>query len=259
MTVTLGIDCGGSGIKAMALAADGTPLSDRLRTPTPYPMSPQQFIDTLVGLTGPLPKPTQVTVGMPGMIRGGVVVHTPHYVRRRGPGTEIDPELAAAWKGFQANQAVAQAFGVPALVLNDAEVHGSAVIRGAGAELVLTLGTGLGSALWVEGRLAPHLELSHITARKGRTLDDLVGEHARRELGNAKWSRRTCKLIAELGPVIHWDRVMIGGGGAKHLATQDLSTLPGSVERIPNEVGMIGGARAWEIVHRGPTDPSAAR
>jgi len=255
MTTTIGIDCGGSGIKAMALGADGAPISDRLRTPTPYPMSPKQFIDTLLELTNPLPKPTQVTVGMPGMIRGGVVVHTPHYIRTGGPGTEIDPELAAAWSGFHANQAVAQPFGVPALVLNDAEVHGSAVIHGTGAELVVTLGTGLGSALWVDGRLAPHLELSHITARKGRTLDDLVGERARRELGNAKWSRRTCKLIAELAPVIHWDRLVIGGGGAKHLAAQDLSALPGLIERVPNEVGMTGGARAWDIVQRGVTGP----
>ena len=104
------------------------------------------------------------------MLRHGVVVATPHYVTRSGPRSRVDPDLVAEWNGFDARSALAEAFGVPVLVLNDAEVHGAGVVAGTGCELVLTLGTGLGCALFDGGRLAPHLELSQAPVRWGTSL-----------------------------------------------------------------------------------------
>ncbi len=118
-----------------------------------------------------LPAADRVTVGMPGMIRHGVVIHTPHYVTRRGPRSRVLPELVEAWAGYDARAGVSDAFGLPALVLNDAEVHGAGVVEGHGLELMLTLGTGLGCALFDGGRLAPHLEISHAP--------DPTGDHLR--------------------------------------------------------------------------------
>ena len=127
---------------------------------------------------------------MPGMLRHGVVVATPHYVTRSGPRTKVDPELVDAWHGYDARTALAEAFGLPTLVLNDAEVHGAGVVAGTGCELILTLGTGLGCALFDGGKLAPHLEMSQAPVRWGMSYDTYIGEHERRRLGDALWSRR---------------------------------------------------------------------
>ena len=85
------------------------------------------------------------------MIRHGVVVATPHYVTRSGPRSAVDPDLLAAWTGCDIRASIEARLGLPTLVLNDAEVHGAGVISGTGIELVLTLGTGLGSALFDGG------------------------------------------------------------------------------------------------------------
>lgn len=178
MATTLAIDCGGGGIKASVLDGAGTMRARPLREPTPYPLPPALFVKTLLDLGGRLPTADRVTVGMPGMLRHGVVVATPHYVTRAGPRSRVDPDLLAEWSGFDARTAVADAFGVPALVLNDAEVHGAGVVAGTGLELVLTLGTGLGSAVFDGGVLAPHLELSHAPVRWGTTYDTYVGSRS---------------------------------------------------------------------------------
>ena len=151
---TLTIDCGGGGIKGSVLDEAGTMRAQPLRVPTPYPLPPDLFVKTLTQLGERLPAHDRVTVGMPGMLRHGVVVATPHYITRSGPRTRIDPELQEAWFGFDARTALEDAFGRPTLVLNDAEVHGAGVVAGTGCELVLTLGTGLGCALFDAGRPA---------------------------------------------------------------------------------------------------------
>ena len=127
---TLTIDCGGGGIKGSVLDEAGTMRAQPLRVPTPYPLPPDLFVKTLVELGEQLPSADRVTVGMPGMLRHGVVVATPHYVTRSGPRTKVDPELVDAWYGFDARTALAEAFGLPTLVLNDAEVHGAGVVAG---------------------------------------------------------------------------------------------------------------------------------
>ncbi|MFN8173200.1 MAG: ROK family protein [Candidatus Nanopelagicales bacterium] len=244
---TLSIDCGGGGIKASVLDDAGTMRAHPIRVPTPYPLTTDLFVQTLVDLAASLPAAERVTVGLPGMIRHGVVVTTPHYVTRSGPRSRVLPELVEQWEGFDAQTALQTALGLPTRVLNDAEVHGAGVVSGVGLELVLTLGTGLGCAIYDGGRLAPHLELSQAPVRWGLSYDTYIGEHERRRLGNAMWSRRVAKVVGGLRPVFLWDRLYLGGGNSRNITATVLGWLGDDVVIVPNSAALVGGARIWRL------------
>lgn len=245
--LTLAVDCGGSGIKAAVLDAAGTAHAPSVRVPTPYPLPPGLLVDVIAKIAADLPDAARVTVGMPGMIRNGVVVHTPHYTTRAGPRTRVVPELADAWTGFDMRAAVAERLRIPALVLNDAEVHGAGVIAASGLELVLTLGTGLGSAHFHGGTLAPHLEWSRAPIRRNLTYDEYIGEPERRRLGDGLWSRRVVNMVVGLRPVFHWDRLYLGGGNSRNITSAALARLGDDVVVAPNSAGLVGGPRAWTL------------
>jgi polyphosphate glucokinase len=240
---TLGIDCGGSGIKGSVLDARGELLAERIRIKTPYPLPPQRFISVLADIAQQMPEFDRVTVGMPGMIRRGVVISTPHYPNLHGPYTRKDPQLDAAWRGWNVTAALEDAFRRPVRVLNDAEVQGAAVIQRRGLEVVFTLGTGLGCAVYDHGRLAPHLELSHAPVRKGRTYDAWMGKAAMKRLGPRKWSRRIVAMVDGLRPVFQWDRLFVGGGNAKKLS----ESLGDDVTIVANLAGILGAVRVWDL------------
>ena len=244
---TLAIDCGGTGIKASVVASDGSMAAEHLRIPTPYPLPPSGFVAALVGIRDRMPPADRATVGMPGMIRHGVVVSTPHYVTRHGPRSKVDPDLAAAWRGFDARRALVTALGVPTLVLNDAEVHGAGVVTGQGLELVLALGTGLGCALFDRGHLAPHLELSQAPVRWGLSYDTYIGDKERRRLGNAFWSRRVLRVVEGLRAVFEWDTLYLGGGNSRALTPSVVAQLGDTTVIVPNSAALVGGARIWEL------------
>ena len=248
MTMTLSIDCGGSGIKGSVLDETGTQHAARIRIPTPYPMNPDLFLHTLGQLAAWLPPADRITVGIPGMIRHGVVVWTNHYTTVAGPHTAVDPALRDAWFGWDAQAAITERLELPALVLNDAEVHGAGTITGVGFELVVTLGTGFGCAFFDGGRLAPHLEFAHATLRKSRTFDDYLGGHERRRIGTDKWSKRVARVMTELRPVFHWDRLTIGGGNGRRIRPKYLYELGNDVVIVPNDAGIVGGVRAWSLL-----------
>ncbi len=240
---TLAIDCGGSGIKGSVLDAEGELLADRVRIKTPYPLPPERFIAVLLDIASRMPAFDRVTVGLPGMIRHGVVIVTPHYPNLHGPYTRKDPELDAAWRHWDATAALEEAFGTPVRVLNDAEVQGAAVIRRSGLEVMFTLGTGLGCAMYDNGALAPHLELSHAPVRKGFTYDTWMGKKQLKELGPRKWSRRILATVDGLRPVFQWDHLYVGGGNAKHLT----ESLGDDVTIVANVAGILGGVRVWDL------------
>ncbi|QGQ18687.1 ROK family protein [Cellulomonas sp. JZ18] len=246
---TLAVDCGGGGIKASVLDSAGTLHVPAVRVPTPYPLPPERLADTIAAIAADLPPAGRATVGVPGMVRHGVVVATPHYVTRSGPRTAVLPELVAAWQGCDVRALLEARLGVPTLVLNDAEVHGAGVVSGTGLELVLTLGTGLGSALFDGGRLAPHLELSHAPVRWGTTYDAYVGQPERARLGDGLWSRRVRRVVDGFRPVFHWDRLYLGGGNARAITPTVLERLGDDVVVVPNQAGIVGGVRAWALVH----------
>lgn len=244
--MTLSVDCGGSGIKASVLDTSGTMRVPVVRVPTPYPLPPARLVDVIAELAQDLPQAHRITLGMPGMIRHGVVITTPHYITVGGPRTRVDPLLNQQWQGFDIRAALTNRLGVHALVLNDAEMHGAGVITGAGLELVLTLGTGLGSAHFDGGKLAPHLELSRSPIRRV-IMDEFIGEPERRLLGNAIWSRRVRRVIDLLRPVFVWDRVYIGGGNSRCITPTVVQTLGDDVVIVPNSAAIVGGVLAWTL------------
>lgn len=248
---TLAIDCGGSGLKGSVLDHDGAMVADRVRIPTPYPMPPQRFVEVLCQLAEDLPPADRATVGVPGMIRHGRVITTPHYITTGGPHSPVDPDLERAWDHFDAQAALARGLGIPTRVVNDAEVHGAAVVSGEGLEVVFTLGTGLGCAVFDDGSLAPKIELSRSPVRKGVIYDEWVGDRARRELGAKRWSRRVRKAVDGLRPMFVWDRLYVGGGNAQRL-TLDLGD---DVTIVPNDAGISGGIRLWELGHGSVSHP----
>lgn len=246
---TLSVDCGGGGIKASVLDGKGSIISDAVRTPTPYPLPPELLVETIGALASRLPRADRATVGMPGMIRHGVVVATPHYITKDGPRSRVLPDLEQAWHRFDMGAALRGTLGLPVLVLNDAEVAGAGVVTGQGHEMIVTLGTGLGNAVFDNGRLAPHVEISQGPIRWGLTYDDYIGEHERLRLGDAHWSRRVRRVVDSLRPMYLWDRLYLGGGNSRRITASQLALMGNDVVVVPNEAGMTGGARCWDMAH----------
>jgi polyphosphate glucokinase len=250
---TLAVDVGGTRLKASVLDARGRMLAERVRVETPYPCPPPVLLTALRRLVRPLPAFHRASVGFPGLIRQGVVRQVPALTRRR-PGGPPDPKLVARWVGFPLRERLEDAFGVPTLVANDADVQGSAVVRGKGFELVVTLGTGVGCALFEDGVLLPHLELSHGRYKGDLSIDLAAGNAERERLGNRRWNRRVARALRWLEEVVLFDRVYVGGGNAKHV-TVDLG--PRAVI-VPNTAGITGGIRLWQR-YDGPLSRSPAR
>ncbi len=240
---TLAVDVGGSGIKASVLDAAGNMTTERVRVETPYPCPPPKLVSTILGVVGELPSAQRVSVGFPGLVRDGIVRNVP-ALSKGVYGGEIDPELQSRWLGFDLGRALAVAFDLPTIVINDADMQGCAVVRGEGFEFVMTLGTGTGTALFNAGRLLPHLELGHAPLRKGETVEQQIGNVARKTVGNSAWSRRVLKAIDAYNQYLFFDHIYIGGGNAKHL---NVSDLPPNAQIVPNTAGITGGVRVWEL------------
>jgi polyphosphate glucokinase len=254
---TLSVDVGGTHLKASVLAPGGKMLVDKVRIETPYPCPPQVLVESLCRLARDLPSYHRASVGFPGLIRKGVVLQVPALSRRK-PGGRQNLKLAARWVGFRLRAALETAFGVPTLVANDADVQGSAVVRGKGFELVVTLGTGVGCALFQDGVLLPHLELSHGHYKRGVSIDRALGSAERERIGNRRWNRRVARAFHWLEEMVVFDRMYVGGGNAKHLA-RDLGPR---VEIVSNTAGITGGIRLWDRydgpISRRPTSPGIA-
>jgi len=179
----------------------------------------------------------RVSVGFPGVIRLGKVL-TAHNL---GQDT---------WYGFDLDLALEQALGKPVRVLNDADIQGLGAISGKGAEVVITLGTGLGSSFAEDGRLSMHLELAHHPFRKGQTYEKQLGKAALEKVGRKKWNKRVEKAIQTLRILTNFDCLYIGGGNAKSLKFE----LPADVKLVSNELGMRGGIWLWIERSPGSTD-----
>jgi polyphosphate glucokinase len=251
---TLAIDIGGTGLKASVLDAEGAMLTDRVKIPTTYPLPPEGdngLIAKLMKLVASLPSFDRVSAGFPGMVRRGTVWSAPTFSTRDGPGTPTDPDLVAAWHGFDLAKALEAAWGKPARAANDADVQGAAVVQGTGLELVITLGTGFGTALFMDGRLLPHLEIAHQPFRKGESYDEQLGERARKEVGAERWNRRVRKAIEQLDQLFFFDHLYIGGGNARRVTRDELGDLLERVTVVDNTAGILGGVKLWGDEHIG--------
>jgi polyphosphate glucokinase len=186
-------------------------------------------VQALVRLVAPLRGYDRVAVGFPGVVRRGRVF-TAVNLRHE------------SWKGFDLGHALAQALGKPVRVANDADMQGLAAIKGKGVEVVITLGTGFGTGLYLDGRLAPHLELGHHPFRKGETYEEQLGNDALHRVGTRKWNRRLKKAIRTLRTLTTFDHLYIGGGNARNVRLE----LESDVSLIDNDAGLRGGAALWK-------------
>jgi len=226
---TLAIDIGGSGIKAALLDNDGSMIGDRQRVPTPpKPVAPEALVQAIDEAARPLGDFERVSVGFPGYVRDGRVLTAPNL------GSEV---LA----GFDLQSALARHWGKPVRVLNDADVQGFGAIKGHGVEMVLTLGTGAGTAIFRDGEIMLHLELAHHPVSGNKTYDEYIGNAAREKKGKKAWNKRVAKVIEILREVVRFDHLYLGGGNAKHI---DFA-LPPDVTIVPNTDGLTGGIRLW--------------
>jgi polyphosphate glucokinase len=244
--LALGIDVGGSGIKAAVVdVATGMLVTDRVRVKTPHPATRQALLATLADVVGgfeqrgSLMSGMSVGVGFPSVIKSG----------RATTATNLDP----SWIGAPVREILTQRLGRPIQVLNDADAAGLAeVAYGAGTNrpgivLLLALGTGIGSALFVDGRLVPNLQLGHVEFR-GRDAERQLSATARkrRDMSLKKWAHEFNELLAHYEECLWPDLIILGGGMvrafprfARHLRT-NAPLVPAA---MGNDAGIVGAAR----------------
>jgi polyphosphate glucokinase len=227
--ITLAIDIGGSNLKAALLDPEGAMIGERARVPTMHPSPPDRVVAVLVDLASQLGSFDRISIGFPGVVKGGRVLTAPNL------GT-------SDWADFDLVAALQTRLGKPARMLNDATVQGLGVISGKGLECVITLGTGFGFALYQDGGLTPHLELSQHIVHNDKTYDEYVGVKALRKVGHRRWRRRITRVLKQLRVLINFDVLYIGGGDAQAL---DMD-LPADIRIVSNDAGLTGGVRLWD-------------
>jgi polyphosphate glucokinase len=242
--IAIGIDVGGSGIKAAAVdTTTGTLASQKIRVVTPAPSTPSSVIASIVRLV----KRIESSVGVKGLPIG---VDFPSVILEGRTMTAANVDQA--WINFAAAEHLQRAIGRPVALLNDADAAGLAEMRfGAGADkpgvvLVLTLGTGVGSGLFIDGTLVPNTELGHMEIR-GRDAErrSAAAARVRRGLSWKAWTADLDEHLQAIDRILWPDLIILGGGVSKRA---DLY-VPRLTCRVPvvaavlrNEAGIIGAA-----------------
>ena len=222
------IDIGGSGLKAMLVDASGKPVSERQRVVTPAIPTPKAVIKALDELRKTLPNFDRVSVGFPGVVKKGF--------------TYTAANLHPAWFGFPFESTLARMWKRPVRLANDAAVQGYGAIKGDGVELAITLGTGLGSSLFTNGRLCPGLELGHHPWKKDREYEDYLGRRGLDKYGKKRWNKLLQEAIAQTSATFNWDHLYLGGGNTRKIEFE----LPKGVTIVSNEDGLFGGVALWK-------------
>jgi polyphosphate glucokinase len=225
--ITLAVDIGGTGIKALLLDERGKPISQRERENTPQPATPEAMLAVMDEIAKRLGHFDRVSVGFPGVVKHGATL-TAH-------------NLDQNWVGFDLAKVLKRRWRKAVRVANDSAVQGFAAISGKGVELVITLGTGFGSSLFTDGHLVPGLELAHHPWRKNKTYEEYLGIRALQKHGRKRWNKLVEKAIGQLEALFNFDHLYIGGGNATRI---DFA-LPKHVTRVPNEDGLLGGVALW--------------
>lgn len=214
-TRVLVIDVGGTNIKLLATGQ---------KEARKFPSGPTMTAETMVRVAKRTAKGWDydvVSIGYPGPVVHGRPLREPH-------------NLAPGWVNFDFEQA----FGRPVKVLNDAAMQALGSYKG-GRMLFLGLGTGLGSAMIVDGALEP-MELAHLPYKNGRTYEDYVGVRGLKRLGNKKWQQHVRKIVRQLRDALIAEEVVLGGGNVKNLAK-----LPPGTRLGNNANAFVGGFRIW--------------
>jgi polyphosphate glucokinase len=210
------VDIGGTHVKVLATGRR-TPL----RLPSGPDLTPNEMMKALKNASAGWHYEA-VSIGFPGPVVHGRPVSEPHNL---GPG----------WVGFNFHRA----FGKPVKVINDAAMQALGSYQG-GRLLFLGLGTGLGSALIVDGVLEP-MELGHLPYKKGRTYEDYVGQRGLKRMGKKRWRKHVLDVVARLKAAFEADDVVIGGGNAKLI-----DKWPTGIRVGANAQAFRGGYRLWQ-------------
>ena len=222
---TLAVDVGGSAVKCALLDARGRMATEKLREETPDRFTPAGLMTLIERMAREMPRYERVSVGIPGIVHRDVVYSLPASKSR-------------AFKRFELGARLSERLGKRVRVTNDAAMHGLAAIRGKGVEMVITLGTGLGTALFIDGVLSVHYQ----------TLPELdepfspYGAAALKKVGRTRWQERVRELFDQLRGITNYDRLYVGGGNAERLQGE----MPARVTRIDSAAGILGGHRLWE-------------
>ena len=224
----LSIDIGGSNIKSTVLNEKGELTMDYEKIATPYPATPESVLNAIKALVKAFPPHDRISVGFPGYVKDGVVKTAPN----------LDSSL---WEDVDFAKRLEETLGKKAQVVNDADMQGLGVVSGKGLELVITLGTGFGTAWLKNGDLLPHLEFSHQPFNKFKSYDKYIGESALTKEGPKKWNKRMEKVFEVLKTVFNYDYLYIGGGNSKQLTIK----LDKNMKIVTNADGIKGGSRLW--------------
>lgn len=224
----LSVDIGGSRIKGMLLDVNGNTLVDYQRISTPKYAGPDNVLQGILDLSRKFDGFTKVAVGFPGYVRAGTVYTAPNLGNSK-------------WRMIPFAEKLTELLMKPVRVVNDADMQGLGVASGGGLELVVTLGTGFGTALLMDGTLLPHLEIGQHPFTRRRTYDQFIGNNALESIGVEKWNRRLHKVITILKTVFNYDHLFISGGNAKKISIN----LDKNVTLVSNMDGIKGGAKLW--------------
>jgi polyphosphate glucokinase len=238
----LGIDIGGSGIKGAPVdVTTGTFTKDRFKVSTPQPALPDAVADAVRAVAAEFSWSGRAGITFPGVVTNGVI----------RTAANLDP----AWIGVDARERFGSATGLQVTVLNDADAAGQAEMRfGAGVGekgtvVMLTFGTGIGSALFTEGVLVPNTEFGHIQIR-GKDAEHRASDRARElhDLDWAHWAGRVDEYLSHLEALV-WPDLFIIGGGVSRKADKFLPLLAGLHARVVpaamhNDAGIVGAALA---------------
>lgn len=229
--VTLCIDIGGTGVKMLVLDSNDEAKTKYKKEPTPHPATYNKLtklLEKMIYEQQEIVHFDRLSAGFPGVIMDGIV-KTAH---------NLDP----SWVGKNIQKKLEQIAGKPALVANDADVQGLGDICGKGVELVITLGTGLGSALFINGVLVPNLQLAHHPFIDNKTYEDFLGELAFKENGKAMWNGYLQRAISLWQQTFNYKYLYLGGGNAENITFD----LPKGVKVRSNIEGVLGGVKLWK-------------
>ena len=226
---TLAVDIGGGSIKLVALSPDGALVTDTLAEPTPKPATPDVVFKLIHDMASTLPPHRRVSVGFPGVVKNGVTYNAPNL------GDEL-------WRGVALSETLAELLQRPVRAANDVDLQGLGVVRGEGVEMVLTLGTGMGAALFTNGALGPNLELGHHPFRDDKTYEDLVRDSELKRVGPIEWTTRVLDALEQIAPIFNYDTLHLGGGNAQNIR----AALPDSVRVFTLAEAMRGAQRLWD-------------
>ena len=225
----LTIDIGGTHIKATVLNVKGAEVTPFKNVLTPKPANPENVLVALKKLTTDFKEFDLLSVGFPGFIKEGIIQTAPNL------GTEL-------WHKINLQEILTETLGKPTQVVNDADLQGIGVVSGQGFEILITLGTGFGTAFLKNGVLFPHIELAHHPVTRKKDYDKFIGDHELKIIGVEKWNKRMKKVLQILKTVFNYDRLYIGGGNARLLDFE----LEDNLKIVSNKDGIKGGAKLWK-------------